>query len=207
MTPIFTAFFTEHTIYEREAARLRSSLEKFSIEHDVVGVADRGSWAANAGQTAGFIQGQLIKHAGRPVVYLDADAFLWQFPQLFFDLDPADTDIAFHMRRGKELLNGSVWWANNQACKVLVDRYVELCKANPAHRDEQQFLRVAVDELNPRWTNIPASMCWIHDVMAADLGDATPIIEQLQCSREASNSSLLPNRRARLSYLGSLGLI
>lgn len=207
MQPIFCCFYTIGTIYEREAARLRSSVERFGLEHDFKPVPDRGNWRANTHYTATFTLEMQHKHEGRPVVYIDADAFIWQSPELLLNLKPEETDIAFHRRRGIELLNGTVWYANNETSRALSSRHAELCRLHPDFRDEQRFLWTAVEEIKPRWVNLPASYCWIHDVMATDLGDQEPVIEHLQASRESSHSTLLPNRRARLAYLGSLGLI
>jgi hypothetical protein len=204
-TPIFVAFYTVDTIYEQEAARLRCSLQRLGLDHYLEGVPDAGSWTANTHRTASFTLAMQEKFIGRPVVYLDADAFVWRTPELLLSLDPAQTDIAFHRRRGHELLNGTVWYANNDMSRALCRRHAELCAANPNFRDEQQFLWQAIVDLKPRWVNIPPALCWIHDIMAEDLGDADPIIEHLQCSRESSKSSLLPNRRARLAYLSSMG--
>jgi hypothetical protein len=203
--PIVCCFFTLSTIYEREAARLRCSLDRFGLEYDLQGIPSRGDWTANTHYTATFCLEMQEKHAGRPVIYLDADAFLWKRPELLLTLNPADTDIAFHLRQGVELLNGTVWFANNDASRAVCARHAELCKLRPTFRDEQRFLKQAIDELKPRCTLLPATLCWIADIMAQDLGDREPQIEHLQASRESSGSSLLPNRRARLAYLAALG--
>jgi hypothetical protein len=204
--PIFCAFYTVATRYEQEAARLRQSLLRHGLEYDIVGVPDAGSWVANTHRTAQFCCDMQAKHSGRPVVYLDADSVCWKRPDFLFGLNPLETDIAFHRRRGVELLNGCVWFANNETSRALCARHAELCRLNPTFRDEQRFLWQAVEELKPRWASIPASYCWIADIMAEDLGGDEPVFEMLQASRESSNSTLLPNRRARLAYLASQGL-
>lgn len=206
LSMIFCAFYTPGP-YEREAARLRSSLDKFNLPHDFTVVPDAGSWRANTHKTAQFIVDMQIKHAGEPIVSLDADCYCWRYPALLFELNPADTDLAFHRRRGTELLNGAVWFANNEMSRAVAARYAQLCRENPDFRDEQQFLWKAIEELKPRWVNLPAAYCWIHDIMAEDLGDNEPVLEMLQMSREVNKTSLLPNRRARIAYLGFLGNI
>ncbi len=204
---IFCAFYTIGTIYETEAARLRSSLDKLGLDHDIVGVPDGGSWAANVHKTAAFTLAMQLKHDGEPVCYLDADAVVWSRPEILFALDADQTDLAFHRRRGVELLNGTLWLANTEASRAACQRYIDLCEANRHERDEQRFLWQAVEQLGSRWVNLPASYCWISDIMAEDISGEDPVIEHMQCSREASGSSLLPNRRARLAYLTSMGRI
>ena len=108
MAPIFTAFFTAGTLYEREASRLVASLDRHGLERDVRPIVDRGSWRANTGYTAEHLCRVMSDHPRRPVVYLDADAVVWRPPTLFDDLE-GQCDLAVHYRRGEELLNGTLY--------------------------------------------------------------------------------------------------
>lgn len=206
MPPIYTAFFTRATIYEQEAARLRRSLDRLGLPHDFTAIADRGSWEANTHFTAIHLQAMQAKYPDRPIVYLDADAVVWQTPAIFDDLAELGThDIAVHYRRGVELLNGTLWLAPTLTARIVVDRYAAACAARPAFRDEQRFLAQAINETpGVRVLRLPPEYCWIHDLMADDIGDKDPVVEHLQASRAVSGSSLLPNRVARLKAIESM---
>lgn len=196
---IFTAFYTIGTIYESEAARLRRSLDRLGLRHDLHGIQDRGSWKENTHHTATFICEMLDLHDG-PVVYLDADAVVWRQPVMFDDLSAYD--LAVHYRKGTELLNGTLWLANTPACKRTIRTYRELVSANPQDRNEQQYLAHAIRRTSPNVYRLPAGMCFIHDLMKDDLAPGEQVfIEHMQASRTSSGSSLLPNRIKRLQEL------
>jgi len=200
--PVVTAFYTTGTRYEAEAARLRASLDKLGLRHWIIGVEDRGSWAANVKQTPEFLLRAMRHWSGQPIVYVDADAVFWRRPDLFAELSPADHDIAAHYRAGQELLNGTLWLSNSPACERVIGTYWTLVVGNPKERNEQLFLDRAIRELKPRVFQLPAAYCWIHDVMANDLNGDEPVVEHLQASRE-EGSSWLASRRKRLAEIGA----
>lgn len=196
--PIIVAFFTAETLYEAEASRLIHSLDRLGLQHDVVAVADRGSWAANASMTAAFLSDSLAKHKG-PIVYVNADAIFWTRPALFEQIDPTTCDIAFHRCNWGQLANGTLWLSNSDACRSVIQEYaqrVEAC-AQPT-KDEQRYLDHAIKAAaGIRIQQLPASYCYIHDIMPPiNAGDI--VIEHLQASREAKQSKWLPSRRKRL---------
>lgn len=206
MQPTYVCFYTTGTIYETEAARLRRSLDRLGLKHDLWPIEDRGSWARNAGFTATFLLRSLQIREG-PVVYLDADAIVWSTPTLFESLSPSEYDLAAHYRGDRELLNGTLWMANTPACRKAIETYKAKCDARPDHRNEQIFLQETVREMGDaiRLRKLPASYCFIHDLMADDLVDGEqPVIEHMQASRETSKSTLLPNRRRRLAEIEGL---
>ena len=61
--------------------------------------------------TARHIQAMQAKYPHRPIVQLDADAYLHRTPVLFETLPAIGADIAVHYRQGNELLNGTIWLA------------------------------------------------------------------------------------------------
>lgn len=204
MPPIYTAFYTIGTRYEVEADRLRRSLDRFGLKHDIRGVADRGSWVLNTQLTAQHIHDMLHAYPTRTVVQLDADAYVHRYPELLDELAEDDIDIAVHYRLGRELLNGTVLFNPTPMARAVAAEYLRLIASDPRCRDEQTKLAAAIVNLSPALHvhRLPPEYCWIHDVMAADIGDRKPVIEHLQASREATNSTLLPNRRKRIAELG-----
>ena len=201
MNPTFICFYTVGTIYEAEAARLRKSLDRLGLPHDLRPIADRGSWEMNTGFTASFLT-QMMEERPGPLVYLDADAVVWQRPTLLEELSPEDFDLALHYRGGKELLNGTLWLGSTTACRKAIRIYKAKCEAQPKFRNEQLFLQQAIEQMGDRLrvNRLPAEYCWIHDIMAKDI-EGEPIIEHLQASREMTGSTLLPSRRMRLAEI------
>lgn len=201
---IFTAFYTKGR-YEAEANRLRVSLDRLGLTHDIRAVEDKGDWIANTKQTPTHINAILAEYPSEYVVQLDADAFVWSHPAIFFEIDKSLADIAVHYRRGHELLNGTVWFAPTDAAKATAKRYEELVQ-NPAVVNEQKMLAQSIEEVKPRVLRLPPEYCWIHDIMAEDIGDKHPVIEHLQASRETNISPATENRRKRLAFIEGLKL-
>jgi hypothetical protein len=202
MRPIYTAFHTPDSLYEAEAARLRGSLDALGLPHDIREVADRGSWEANSQLTCDHIVTMMDAYPDRPIVQLDADAYVWKRPALFED--GMTCDIAYHRRKGIELLNGTLYIAPTPGARLVIERYRDGVKGHPNHANEQHWLQVAVDELGDlaKIDKLPAGYCWIHDVMKDDLAAGEEvIIEHLQASREGRNCHGLPRRLERLAQI------
>lgn len=89
------SYYTKNTPYEAEInEKLRPSLEKFKLEYDIQGIEDLGSWQKNTGYKCQFIKTMLLKHK-KPVVFLDADAVILEYPELLFNI-PTEVDLGFH---------------------------------------------------------------------------------------------------------------
>lgn len=208
MKPIYTAFYTANTIYEQEAARLRRSLVRLGLDHDIRAIESRGGWQANSGYTATHIRNVLADYPDRPVVQLDADAVVWKAPALFDQLAADGFDLAVHYRRGHELLNGTIWLAPGPRSRAVMERYESLVReaGNNCH-NEQRMLQQAISEMSDTFKlcELPASYCFIFDIMKADISDQEQVvIEHLQCSRETNvpGTEAHANRRKRLAEIG-----
>lgn len=208
-SPTYVCFYTLNTIYEQEAARLRRSLDRLGLLHDLRGVVDRGSWAANAGLTASFLCDMLEEYAGRPIVYLDADAIVWKQPILLDTLNPSNCDIAAHRRANGELLNGTLWLSNSPACRNLIRDYRARVLASPGERNEQRHLDLAIKAADSlRVIDLPASYCYIAcPALMPHIEDEDLVVEHFQASRVATKSTLLPLRIQRLMELEGRGVI
>lgn len=201
-TPIYVSFFTRNTLYEKEVQRLAKSVERFGLEHDVRGIESRGDWTANTRYTCRFLRDMMDAHPGRPVVYLDADAYVWQYPGLF---EALDCDIAFYrMPDHGRLANGTLYLAPTEPARKCIGMYAKLVSEGFYPVDEQRCLDKAINDLwlagvPLRVGKLPASYCYIHDLNADDLRGASVVIEHLQASREqATGTPALGTRRARI---------
>lgn len=197
MRPIYTAFFTRGTLYEQEVARLRTSLDLLSLPHDIRGIDSLGDWVANTRYTPSHVLTVMDDYPDRPIVQLDADAIVWRVPELFEN--GLDCDLAAHVRRGHEMLNGTLYVAPTPAARKAIEMYRDGIAAHPEHRNEQVWLGVAVKEMGERlrFTNLPASLCYIPDIMAGDMtpDEGEPIVTHMQASRERSRCEAWARRR------------
>lgn len=205
MTPIYCCFYTAGTFYEKEAERLIETLRRHNLEHYAEPITDLGSWRANTGFTASFLLSLLDRFPHRPVVYLDADAFVWSYPALFDTLPETGADIAAHYRGTEgELLNGTLWLSGSRGCRLICETYRDKVKAGRNAHNEQRCLQEAITELCPDFATVyklPPSYAWIHDIMANDLNGEEPVIEHLQASRQAHNNGALPARLRRIAQI------
>lgn len=195
-SPIYVAFFTQGTIYEREAQRLKASLDLLGLPHDIIGIEDRHDWATNASQTARFCREMLEKHFFRPVVYLDADAVVRKFPAKFYEME--GVDLAAHWVNGSCFANGTVYWGKGPISSSIARTYETLVnKHGGTHPNEQKLLEEAILEHRPgaRIERLPASYCWIEDICRDGLADDQIVIQHLQASRERHGGDPLANRR------------
>lgn len=182
-------YFTEGTGYEAEARKLQESADRFGLEHFIRPVPNLGSWQKNTQFKARFLLAMLDDDqvAGRPIVYVDADAAFHAYPELF---DRLEVDAAFgyldhaqfsRSRPGKELISSTVYFANNAAARAIVRAWIVENERNPAKWD-QKNLQAVVDRTKGAFTmaELPPTYFKIFDIMR-DAGP--PVIEQYQKSR------------------------
>jgi hypothetical protein len=184
--PIIVGYYTKDTGYEQEAQQMIRSVHRFGFETDVVPVATMGGWQANTRYKATFLRQMLDKHAPHPIVYLDADAEMKQYPVLLNDMT---ADVAYvqldwanygKRNRAVETLSGTLYLANNDAARTLVDKWIEKNRHNP-QRWEQANLQDVLKELpGLHIEHLPDTYCEIFDLMKAA---GLPVIVQKQASR------------------------
>lgn len=92
MFPTIISFYTENTSYEKEAEDLITSCEKFNLSYSIDPMPNFGSWEKNCCFKPKYIFKKLLD-LQKPVLWLDADAIVYQKPTLFETLE---TDVALH---------------------------------------------------------------------------------------------------------------
>ena len=180
--PIITSYYTKGTGYETEVEYLKTTLKRFNLENDIVGIPDRGSWHKNTYYKAQFIQRMMNKHPGRPIVFVDADAKMRMNPVLFNDLS-YDFACHFHHPR-KELLSGTLYFGNTKGARHLVKKWIEENRLHPKTHMPQKNLRAVFDRHKKeiKWKALPVEYCMIYD--SHSRYKASPIIEHFQLSRQ-----------------------
>jgi len=165
--------------YRDDALRLIASLDGWGIAHEITPLPSQGSWIANCGHKSRFMADCREAHAG-PIVWLDADAEVVQYPTAFDVLD--GVDIAVHLRHGTELLSGTLYLGDTDRARQLLRRWVLACEQNP-HEFDQRCLHKAMGSVPGLVVHhLPAAYTCIFD--ASDmLKQGDPVILHHQASR------------------------
>lgn len=184
--PIIVSYYTKRTGYEIQVEELKTTLKRFNLENDVVGIPDRGSWHKNTYYKPYFIRRMLNKHRGRPIVYVDADAKIRMNP-VFFNNLKCDFACHFHHPK-KELLSGTLYFGNTRGSHYLIRKWIEEDKLHPKTHMPQKNLRAVFDREkgNIRWKALPVEYCMIYD--SRFRYEVNPIIEHFQLSRRYKGS-------------------
>ncbi len=125
--PLFVSYYTADTPYEALAADLRASLDRHGLPHRIEPVPSRGSWVANTGLKARFIERVWSESKG-PICWLDADAAVLR-PPAFLAENPFD--FAIVRRDGWEDMSGLLYFARSEAAGRLIAEWSRLCADNP----------------------------------------------------------------------------
>jgi hypothetical protein len=186
--PLYVAYFTAGNGYAREADELCHSLDNYGLDHVVQLAANLGSWAANTSHKPTFVRDMMMRHDGRPLVYLDADARVRRRPVLFEQLgvgSRGDYDVAVHYFRGEQLASGTIWFAPTARAWALVRRWETYCRANPSVWDQQCLQDVIAQDPPPglKVYRLPPEYCFIFDLSRQMFPNARPVVEHLQASR------------------------
>ena len=184
--PMIVSFYTKKTGYEIQVEELKTTLKRFNLENDVVGIADRGSWHKNTYYKPYFIRQMMNKHRGRSIVYVDADAKIRMNPVLFNNLN-CDFACHFHHPR-KELLSGTLYFGNTKGSRYLIKKWIEEDKLHPETNMPQKNLRAVFDREKSKikWKALPVEYCMIYD--SRSRYEVNPIIEHFQLSRRYKGS-------------------
>lgn len=170
-------------VYEEEAKGLKETLEQFNLSHKVEQVEDLGNWDLNTKLKATYIQKMLNENPENAIVWLDADARVKQEPVLFETLE---CDIGCHIRRGAELLSGTLFFKNSEKTKQLVDHWITINKRKQRIFD-QRNLHEAVKRFQKSHSlqleNLPPTYCMFDLIQKYDKAKGEPVIWHRQASR------------------------
>ena len=160
---IFISYFTPNGKYPALAAKLQASLDKFGLHGDVQQRAPFASWAEGCRYKSGFIL-EKLRHYREPVVWMDVDTEVWQYPQLLFgDHDfaiynwTADRDhhldgmIPYNPQSRMLVCSGGVQkWGHTPEAIDLLEKWIAQFDREPWAQGDDPLLDVAYNECNPR---------------------------------------------------------
>lgn len=178
MTPLYVSFYTPD--YAGEAAELVATLDAHGLEYVVTAMPSAGNWVANCGRKPYCIRSAMALYPGRPIIWLDADARVRQYPALF---DGLDCDFAAHWRHGTELLSGTLYFNPTAAALSLVDAWIREQDRRRGEWDQRVLADVVAGMTGLKTLDLPWGYCRIFD--GKEQGE--PVIEHMQASRRFRN--------------------
>jgi hypothetical protein len=190
---VVVAFYTIATPYEEEIKGLKRTCDEHGVHCHMKGYENRGKWVRNAAIKPHFIRQMMEQHPGKSIVYLDADARMRKYPDLFDTLD-ADIGVYWRNRGGRrELLSGTIFLKDTPATHKLMRAWEEAQAERPDEWDQRVLSRVLDKWKEPlKIAELPPTYCQIFDTMR-DVG--IPVIEHLQASRRFKR--LVENRPSK----------
>lgn len=179
---IVVSYYTFHTEYERAAMRLIESLDRLNISHHVQGIENLGSWDRNTHYKALFIKEMMGLLPSKDIIFLDADAVVHKYPQLFHEIEE---DCAAYYYQDKQLASGTLYFKNNIWAGRLIDKWILRNNTYPRAL-EQHNLQHEIENPSPlgyvSFKRLPGTYCKIFDLMDY-IED--PVIEHFQLSRKS----------------------
>lgn len=188
---IVVSFYTPD--YEHYANRLKESLERHRIPHDLEPIEDCPSFASIVRHKPRFILKMAEKHKDEydAVVWIDADAVVHGPLKL---LRTIRQYLAVHYRDGVELLSGTMLWGTRYRPRQVLEAWAKACEDPNVHAPqicnldcpEQQILQQMVAVSDIPVYHLPTEYCAIHG--HTEMNDRArrviPVIEHFQASRE-----------------------
>jgi hypothetical protein len=166
--------YTKDTPYEQEVQFLIESFKKYNIiNYEIIKYTNFGSWSKNCQYKAYIIQEQLKKY-NIPIVWLDADAVLYDYPNLF---DSIDKDIAFCDYYGG-VASGTLYMKPTETIMNLCKEWISLNNKDSSVWD-QNNLTTLINKYNIPYYKLPVTYCKIDFAKCSD----KIIIGQNQASR------------------------
>jgi len=170
---IIGSFFTAETPYQQVYEEyLKKSAKKWDLGLLCNEVNNQGSWYKNVAEKPKVILnmlGTLKSFNSDSLVFLDADATIERYPQLFHEI-PEEYDIAFHTLnwetwygykgdKTRELLTGTMFFRPNKVVEDLCKEWYE--EAMKTNEWEQKVLARVIKNHNVKVYELPVEYCYV----------------------------------------------
>jgi hypothetical protein len=190
MTPLWINFHTRDPGYSAEARGLIESLQAHGLEYDVNSVEPFDSWVHACSHKAAYVQDRRKKHPARPLIWVDADARVLQYPHRLMNMPP-EIDFAAHWLAKRELLAGTLYFAPTLTANQVIDSWADICSRSKLEWDQRVLQRVVRRARGLRIDNLPPTYTWIAgenfdwdaDISGQLYGPQPPVIRHRQASR------------------------
>ena len=155
---IYISYATKNTPYiEVLNQYLIPTLQKFNLPYDIAYPDSRGNWKNNTHMKAEIIKEMLLKHK-QSIVFLDADATIERYPEIFDTLQDYDIGVHYfdykrfwHGQLGGELevLSGTLYLNYNDKILSLINDWIVQNKIDShwEQKNLQKVLKLKENEL------------------------------------------------------------
>ena len=174
---VIVSYYTAN--YSPYKEKLEASLIALGLTYKIMSIGNK-IWRDATNYKPEFIL-DCLSSCACPVVWVDIDAQINSYPHLF---NTITSDIAYHLRRGRELLSGTLFFNyTDKAIEVLV-KWSQATKEKPDKWDQYSLQDVLPTVKDLSATLLPGSYCTIFDLMKQS-GEVkeTPVIEHYAASR------------------------
>lgn len=194
---IVVSYFTKNTLYEKEIKKLEKSLIEFNVKYYIKSIDDLGSWQENTIYKATFIKEVLNKFPDFNIVFVDGDAILYEYPELFNNIKE---DFAVHFFKKKQLASGTLFFKNNTIIREFVDDWIKENKNSSTTLEQQNLQNVFTRKWKEVLTTnyLPENYCYIFDI-AIDK-EIKPVIKHFQLSRKTRKIIPIYNKE-KIKYI------
>lgn len=202
-TFILGSFYTKDTPYQEVACEyfLKSAINLFlshNLDWKLYAVDSLGTWTKNVAEKPRVIKEMLDSiPKDKNLLFVDADAEIKKYPEIFDKLNNENYDLAFHTldwnnwyqnnSNVRELLSGTMWFKNNDKVReLLLLWYQEAIKTNLW---EQKVLEQIIKDKKIHLTiyDLDIEYCYINSMPDGSIPKHKvdfPIIVHHQVSRK-----------------------
>lgn len=185
VTPIFVSYYTPD--YSACAQRLRDSLERFGLDHDISEIEHTRTWLDAIRKRPQFILDKLGEYKDRPVVWLDSDAEIVSYPDELLEMqNDQSIDFACVLRHDKMPIGFTLWFAQSMLSITLLSVWRTYHQSQPDWRGDIALMNALSNIKSTTYfkmKQLSHSYGAIFD--APDMNIEPPVIKQYQYSREA----------------------
>jgi len=179
--PIFVSYATPK--YRKAMEGLVASLENLCLDFLAAHLPSLGSWRLDCLRKIDFLS-RMLKAHDRPVVWIDADAKILDYPEMLFHVA---SDLAYSKWEspGGSVtmhLTGTIYLSNTSESRAFLDHWASMAgKDVPC--DMTAFIR-AVNTMKVSQFHLPVEYCWIENYHDRFYGnEKKPIILHYRHSR------------------------
>jgi hypothetical protein len=179
---LIVSYYTVNTGYEKEIDHLRASCQAFQLDYFFEGIKSLGSWQLNIHYKPAFLLAALTRFE-KPIVWIDSDAVIKQYPALFESLAKRDNiDLAVHYFRDRELLTGTLYIPFSTAAIGLLQAWRGYDGSRLKDKEQRTLQDLLASRPGYRVVKLPPEYTKIFDLMRNNGGPA--VIEHHQASRK-----------------------
>ena len=161
--------------YEIECYKLLDDLRSWKIPHEIHFIEGKGSWLKSVLHKAIFIKEMMLKH-NRPIVWLDADTEIKQYPQLFEEITE---DFAVNYFEPTIACGGVLFFNTTPKGIKLLDAWITEIYNNPGDNDQVNLYKAIQKNPDVSIKHLPREYCTFD--LCKD--QSNPVLWSRQASR------------------------